>query len=284
MEHIQEEYIAGMLERTSKFFKQEEINKVRKSTFAICGMGGVGSITVEFFARWGINRFKLLDKDKYEYSNLNRQLFSKHDTIGRWKVEAAAERIKEINPFVESIKTFNVRIDNQNVKEFVSGSDIVIQTGDSPSCRIIYEEARKQKIPLVNGYCYPTGAYAQVYDFRKSECLTLTERIYDRIKWKNEKLTEMSSEELDEVDSELMHPPAATIGFVTNLTGILIGMEAIKLLTGRGKVCHYPKRIDFNAFDLSLKIRNPNSIFTLGNYKKLLQGRAKTRRRNCDKP
>lgn len=74
MEHDARTYIEGMLERTSKFFSPEEINRVQESTFAICGMGGVGSITVELFARWGIKRFKLLDKDKYEYSNLNRQL------------------------------------------------------------------------------------------------------------------------------------------------------------------------------------------------------------------
>lgn len=81
----------------------------------------------------------------------------------------------------------------------------------------------------------------------------------------------MTTEELDTWDKQLMHAPAATIGFITNLTGCLIGTEAIKLLTGKGKVCHYPKRIDFNAFDLTLKIHNPNSIFNFLNYKKLFQ-------------
>jgi molybdopterin/thiamine biosynthesis adenylyltransferase len=264
-----------MLERTAKFFSPNEINRVRESTFAICGMGGVGSITVELFARWGIRRFKLLDKDKYEPSNLNRQLFAKSDTMGRWKVEAAAERIREINPFVESIETMNVKLNNENVKDFVKGSDIIIQTGDSPSCKIIYEEARKQTVPLVNGYCYPVGAYVQVYDFRESDCQTFVEKMYDRFKWKGKKLTEMSPEELDKWDKQLMHAPAATIGFVTNLTGCLIGTEAIKLLTGKGKVCHYPKRIDLNAFDLTLKVNKPGSMFNLSNYNKFFQMRRK---------
>jgi len=271
MEYDERQYVGGMLERTSKYFLPEEINRVRESTFAICGMGGVGSITVELFARWGIKRFKLLDKDKYECSNLNRQLFAKSDTIGRWKVDVAAERIRDINPFVEKIDVFQVRIDNQNVKDFVSGSGIIIQTGDSPSCKIIYEEARKQKVPLVNGYCYPVGAYAQVYDFRNSDCQTFIEKMYNRFKWKGKKLSEMSPEELDKWDKQLMHAPAATIGFITNLTGCLIGTEAIKLLTGRGKICDYPRRIDFNAFDLKLKVNNPGSIFNLSNYKKFFQ-------------
>jgi molybdopterin/thiamine biosynthesis adenylyltransferase len=275
MEFDERQYVEGMLERTSKYFSPEEINRVRESTFAICGMGGVGSITVELFARWGIKRFKLLDKDKYECSNLNRQLFAKHDTIGRWKVDVAAERIRDINPFAEKIDTYQVRIDNENVKDFVSGSDIIIQTGDSPSCKIIYEEARKQKVPLVNGYCYPVGAYVQVYDFRNSDCQTFIEKMYNRFKWKGKKLTEMSPEELDKWDKQLMHAPAATIGFVTNLTGCLIGTEAIKLLTGRGKICHYPKRIDFNAFDLTLKVNNPGSMFNLSNYRKFFQMRKK---------
>jgi molybdopterin/thiamine biosynthesis adenylyltransferase len=275
MEYDERQYVGGMLERTSKYFSSEEINRVRESTFSICGMGGVGSITVELFARWGIKRFKLLDKDKYECSNLNRQLFAKHDTIGRWKVDVAAERIRDINPFVEKIDTFRVRIDNQNVRDFVSGSDIIIQTGDSPSCKIIYEEARKQKVPLVNGYCYLGGAYAQVYDFRNSDCQTFIEKMYNLFKWKGKKLTEMSPEELDKWDKQLMHAPAATIGFITNLTGCLIGSEAIKLLTGKGNVCHYPKRIDFNAFDLTLKVSNPGSIFNLSNYNKFFQMRRK---------
>lgn len=271
MKHNEKEYIDGMLERTSKFFSPNDINKIREATFAICGMGGVGAVTVELFARWAVKRFKLLDKDKYEYSNLNRQLFAKHDTIRQWKVDVAAQRIKEINPFVENVEKFNVRVDNKNVKEFISGSDIVILTGDSPSCKIIYEEARKQRVPLVNGYCYPTGAYAQVFDFKNRECYSFVDRLYDKFKWKSISLTEMSPEELDEVDKKLMHPPAATIGFVTNMTGILIGMEAIKLLTGQGKVCHYPKRIDFNAFDLKLRTYNPHSLFNLSNYKRFFQ-------------
>ena len=271
MECDERQYVEGMLERTSKYFSPEEINRVRESTFAICGMGGVGSITVELFARWGIKRFKLLDKDKYEPSNLNRQLFAKSDTMGRWKVEAAAERIREINPFVESIETMNVKLNNENVKDFVKGSDIIIQTGDSPSCKIIYEEARKQKVPLVAGYCYPVGAYAQVYDFRRSNCYSFVEKLYERFKWKEKKLSEMSPEELDRWDKQLMHAPAATIGFITNITGCFIGTEAIKLLTGRGKVCHYPKWIDLNAFDLTLKVNNPNSIFKFSNYKKFFK-------------
>lgn len=271
MEYDEKQYVGGMLERTSKYFSPEEMNRVRESTFAICGMGGVGSITVELFARWGIKRFKLLDKDKYECSNLNRQLFAKHDTIGRWKVDVAAERIKDINPFVENIETMNVKLNNENVKDFVKGSDIIIQTGDSPSCKIIYEEARKQKVPLVNGYCYPVGAYAQVYDFRTSNCYSFVEKLYERFKWKEKKLSEMSPEELDRWDKQLMHAPAATIGFITNITGCLIGTEAIKLLTGKGKVCHYPKWIDLNAFDLTLKVSNPHSIFNLSNYKKFFQ-------------
>ena len=271
MEYDERQYVEGMLDRTSKYFSPEEINRVRESTFAICGMGGVGSITVELFARWGIKRFKLLDKDKYEPSNLNRQLFAKSDTMGRWKVEAAAERIREINPFVESIETMNVKLNNENVKDFVKGSDIIIQTGDSPSCKIIYEEARKQKVPLVAGYCYPVGAYAQVYDFRRSNCYSFVEKLYERFKWKEKKLSEMSPEELDRWDKQLMHAPAATIGFITNITGCFIGTEAIKLLTGRGKVCHYPKWIDLNAFDLTLKVNNPNSIFKFSNYKKFFK-------------
>ena len=63
---------------------------------AIVGLGGVGAITAELLARWGVKRFRLLDMDRYESSNLNRQLFATSKTLGRYKAEVAAERIMEI--------------------------------------------------------------------------------------------------------------------------------------------------------------------------------------------
>ena len=92
------------------------MEKVRDTVFAIAGFGGVGAITVELLARWGIRKFRLLDKDRYEPSNLNRQIFASSKTFGQYKADVAAERIKEINPYAEIEMVIRDRVDNKNIR------------------------------------------------------------------------------------------------------------------------------------------------------------------------
>lgn len=263
----EETYFKKMNERAGLFFSEQELNKIRKSIFVIAGFGGVGAITAELLARMGVKKFRLLDKDKYGPSNLNRQLFATSKTLGRFKAEVAAGRIKEINPYAEIEMLISERVTNENVARFVKGADIVIQVTDSPSSYLFYHTARKHKIPLVNGYCTATGTKVQVFDFRNSQCRCLIETIKDAIKWRNKKRPEqMSVEELIEFDKQFHHGVVASISFVTNTTGCFVVAEAIKLITGRGKVCHYPKQINFDLFSLKLNVRNAYSLWNLKNY------------------
>jgi tRNA A37 threonylcarbamoyladenosine dehydratase len=267
----EQEYIAGMLTRTALVFNQSELDKARNSTFAIAGLGGVGAITPELIARWGVKKFRLFDKDRYELSNLNRQLFATSKTLGRLKVEVAAGRIKEINPYAEIEMAIADQVDNENVHEFVRGSDIVLQTTDSPSSKLFYMAAQKYKVPLVNGYSTITGCRIQVFDYQHSDCTSFFESLWTRLKFRNQKpLNKMSREELAEFDQKFVHATAPSIDFVTNTVGCLIVAEAIKFLTGRGIVARYPKAIDFDIFKCKLKIINSNSIFSKGNILKVL--------------
>jgi tRNA A37 threonylcarbamoyladenosine dehydratase len=137
-----------MLNRSALFFTQAELNKVRNSTFAIAGLGGVVAITAELLARWGVKKFRLLDMDQYEPSNLNRQLFGTSKTLGQYKIDVVADRIKEINPFAEIEMIIRNRADNDNVHKFVKGTSIVIQTTDSPSSKLFYLAAQNIKFLL----------------------------------------------------------------------------------------------------------------------------------------
>ena len=265
------QYTAKMLSRTALFIGPAEIEKVRNTTFAIAGLGGVGAITAELLARWGVKRFRLLDKDRYDHSNLNRQLFATSETIGRLKVEVAAERIKKINPFAEIDMVVPERTTNENVPKFVEGAGMVIQMTDHPSSLLLYEYAREFKVPLINGYSTITGCRVMVYDFRKSDCLHWIENLKNKVKWKGQKpITEMTPSELDRFDKKWVHPTAASLNFVTNAVGCLTISEAIKLITERGRNAHYPKQIDFDMFDLKFKIRSTLSLFNLDNYRRFL--------------
>ncbi len=141
----EQEYITLMLNRSALFFTQAELDKVRNSTFAIAGLGGVVAITAELLARWGVKKFRLLDMDRYEPSNLNRQLFATSKTLGQYKIDVAAEKIREINPFAEIEIIIRERVDNNNVHKFVKGASIVIQTTDSPSSKLFYLAAQNIK-------------------------------------------------------------------------------------------------------------------------------------------
>lgn len=263
-------YIKGMLERTSMFYDDKTIEKVRNTVYAITGFGGVGAITAELLARWGIRKFRLLDMDVYEPSNLNRQLFATSATMGKYKAEIAAERIKEINPYAEIEMIVKEPVDNDNVDTFVKGAGMVIQTADSPSCQLFYRAAKKYKIPIVNGYSTIIGCRVQAYDYRKPNKWYAIEELRDKKKFQGQKdLTQMSKEELKAFDDKYMHPGGATMNFVTNIAGALIVGESIKLITGTGKPCCFPNVMDFDIYNLTLKVKNIYSPFNMENIKKV---------------
>ena len=93
------QYLRVIQARTLLFFDFKDIEKISHLTVALAGIGGVGALVAELLARWGIRRFKLIDMDVYSASNMNRQIFATTHNLGKPKVEVAAERIKQINPF-----------------------------------------------------------------------------------------------------------------------------------------------------------------------------------------
>lgn len=269
------DYINGMLERTRLFYNDEAIEKVRNTVIAISGLGGVGAITAELFARWGVKRFRLLDKDKYDPSNLNRQLFATAKTLDRYKVDVTIERIKEINPYAEIDLAIKDSVDNDNVHPFVKGAGIVIQSADSPSCQLFYKVAKQYKVPVANGYSTLTGCRIQVYDYRVDNWWFKVESFRDRLKHKNSKdITEMSRDELKDFDSKVMHPAMPTMNFVTNIAGAMIVGEAIKLLTNTGKVNCFPKALELDLYSNKAKVSNLYSPFRIETFKKIF-GRKK---------
>jgi len=84
--------------RTQLLLGPEAMEKLRASRVAVFGVGGVGGYAVEALVRSGVGTLDLVDDDRVCLTNLNRQLHATRKTIGRYKVEAAAERVHEINP------------------------------------------------------------------------------------------------------------------------------------------------------------------------------------------
>ena len=74
------------------------VQRLRESHVIVFGLGGVGSFAVEALARAGVGELTLVDHDTISITNLNRQLYALHSTLGRRKVDVARERVRDINP------------------------------------------------------------------------------------------------------------------------------------------------------------------------------------------
>lgn len=87
--------------RTRLLLGQEGMERLRSAYVALFGLGGVGGYAAEVLARSGVGHIDLIDDDTVSLTNLNRQLLATHSTIGKYKVDVAAERIRDIDPTIE---------------------------------------------------------------------------------------------------------------------------------------------------------------------------------------
>ena len=91
----------SFLQRTSLLIGDSGMQRLLKASVIVIGLGGVGSYAAEGLARSGIGHLTLVDRDRIEATNINRQLPALNSTIGRYKCEVMAERILDINPGID---------------------------------------------------------------------------------------------------------------------------------------------------------------------------------------
>lgn len=139
----------------------EEENKIlHESKVCVIGCGGLGGYIIEMLARLGIGHITAVDSDKFDETNLNRQILSNDETLGKCKALMAKERIKLVNGDVE-VKPVVSYLDKSNAQEILAGHDLVIDGLDNIESRLILEEACENlEIPLIHGAI--AGLYGQV--------------------------------------------------------------------------------------------------------------------------
>lgn len=109
--------------------------KFASATVAVCGLGGLGSHIAFALARAGVGRLILIDFDRVDITNLNRQQY-KANQIGFDKTEALKENLKEIAPYVQ-IKTHCEKLTEKNIPEFLKEADIICEAFDNPECKAL---------------------------------------------------------------------------------------------------------------------------------------------------
>ena len=137
-------------ERTIQLLGIDKVNTFKDKVILVAGIGGVGGTTLECLARSGFNKFIIIDFDKVDESNLNRQILFTRKDIGRPKVEVAKERLLSINPNIE-IQTLSEKIDTGVLETLVDKVDFVVDAIDFvPGKLELYSYAIKNYVPLIS--------------------------------------------------------------------------------------------------------------------------------------
>lgn len=136
--------------RNMKTFSPQDQARLLGSCVTVVGLGGLGGTVTEILARDGIGTLRLIDGDRFEESNLNRQLYSTVPGLGNSKAAVAGRRIAEVNPSV-SVTAHEVFLDSETAADLIRGSDVVVDCLDTLKYRFVLEAAaRALEIPMVS--------------------------------------------------------------------------------------------------------------------------------------
>lgn len=117
--------------KRTRLLLKDKLDIIQNKTILIIGLGGVGSYVLESLARMGIKNFILVDSDIIDITNINRQIYALHSTIGLPKVEVAKKRVLDINPNC-NIKVYYKLLDEENTKDlFIDDIDYVVDACDT---------------------------------------------------------------------------------------------------------------------------------------------------------
>ena len=124
------------LDRLESLIGKENLNKLQNIKIAIVGIGGVGGYVLEGLVRSGVMNITLIDGDKIDSTNLNRQIISTSNNIGELKVNEAAKRVLQINPNV-IVNKFSIFLTKENIQDIIDNDfDYVIDACDDVDVKI----------------------------------------------------------------------------------------------------------------------------------------------------
>ena len=142
--------------RTRLLLGADGVDRLRGAHVALFGLGGVGGYAAEALARAGIGHIDLIDNDTVSLTNLNRQMLALHSTVGQYKVDAAAARIKDIDPTIE-VRTFKTFYLPETADQFdFSRYDYVLDAIDTVTGKLmLMQQAKDAGVPIIS--CMGTG-------------------------------------------------------------------------------------------------------------------------------
>ena len=137
--------------RTALLLGDEGMARLRASRVAVFGLGGVGGYVVEALARSGIGALDLIDDDRVSLTNLNRQLLATHSTLGQYKADVAAARVRDIDPDCR-VRVHRVFYLPEARDQFDFGLfDYVVDAIDTVKAKLsLAEQAQQAGVPIIS--------------------------------------------------------------------------------------------------------------------------------------
>ncbi len=223
--------------RSALLLGEEGIERLKKASVCIFGVGGVGSYVAEAIGRSGIGNIILVDFDTVAPSNVNRQIPATSETIGRKKVEVMTERIRAINPDAE-VLSVDAFCTPENAESLVPEKcDYVIDAIDTVSAKLaIIEICKKRNIPVIS--CMGTGNKLDPTKFRITDIYKTSVCPLCRVMRRELKKRDINALTVLYSDEEPIKTGTDTIGsvpFVPSCAGLMIAGHVIKEIAGKSE-------------------------------------------------
>lgn len=210
---------------------EDGVNTLSQKKVAVFGIGGVGGYVVEALARAGIGTLDLIDNDTVNLTNINRQIIALHSTIGKYKVDAAKDRILDVNPNA-NVNVYKIFYTPETSSEFdFTKYDYIVDAIDSVTGKLeLAGQAQEAKTPIIS--CMGTGnklnpQMFEVSDIYKTSYCPLAKVVRNELKKRGiKKLKVVYSKELPIKNSGERVP--ASISFVPPVAGLIIAGEVVK--------------------------------------------------------
>ncbi|ALJ00784.1 molybdopterin-synthase adenylyltransferase MoeB [Rufibacter tibetensis] len=189
--------------------------KLKEAKVLVIGAGGLGCPVLQYLTAAGVGTIGIVDFDRVEESNLQRQILFSVPDVGRLKAEVAQEKLKTQNPYVHLI-SYPVHLQPQNALELLAGYDLVIDGSDNFATRYLVNDACViLKKPLVFGSIFKFEGQISVFNYQGGPTYRC---LYPEA-------SELAS------CSEV-----GVLGVLPGLVGCLLANEAIKVITGLGEI------------------------------------------------
>ncbi|MCI8815184.1 MAG: tRNA threonylcarbamoyladenosine dehydratase [Lachnospiraceae bacterium] len=215
---------------------REAVDLLGMKKIAIFGLGGVGSYVAEALARCGVGSLTLVDHDTVDITNINRQLFALHSTLGKLKTKVAKERIRDIdeNILVHTYDTF-YNEDTAHMFDF-SAYDYVVDAIDTVSSKLLLiEQSKMSKTPIISSM--GTGnkldpTKFEITDISKTSVCPLAKAVRRELRKRGiRKVKVLYSREKPlntwEQEQERKCVPGS-ISFIPSVAGLIIAGEVVK--------------------------------------------------------